>query len=83
MVAAVQRSNILNNTEKESRRRGRNKYAVRVGEAVKTTVEAGSRVTVIRWWWRSNTTVIIALWRSNSVNGLRWWRRRKRSFTHT
>jgi hypothetical protein len=41
MVAAVQRSNILNNTEKESRRRGRNKYAVRVGEAVKTTVEAG------------------------------------------
>lgn len=40
-MAAVQRSNILNNTEKESRRRGRNNNAVRVGEAEKTTVEAG------------------------------------------
>lgn len=41
LVAAVQRSHILNNTEEESRRRGRNHDSVRVGEAERTTVEAG------------------------------------------
>ena len=67
----------------------------RVGVVVGTIMRCGwgrrrrrrwkrdSRVTVIRWWWQSDTTVIIALWSSNSVNRLRWWRRRKRSFTHT
>lgn len=51
LVVAVQRSHVLNNTEEESRRRGRNHDAVRVGEAEKTTVEAG---------WSGNCDQVVA-----------------------
>jgi hypothetical protein len=38
---------------------------------------------IVRRWWYSGATVIIALWSGNSVNWLRRWMRRKRSFSHT